>query len=138
MAEWCTGNIYTGSFDHIGRGFVSMFTAFTTENYPEIMFPAYDYSNERVCFPFSSLVYFQNSRWVTLFFAVYLYLGAFFFNALIIGVIIDAYWVVSKDEVKSERTQVRKSLALAWGKLVGNDAEEDYNKISVEDPKPVL
>ena len=72
---------------------------------------------------------------MTLFFAVYLYLGTFFFNALIIGVIIDAYWVVSKDEVKSERTQVRKSLALAWGKLVGNDAEEDYNKISVEDPK---
>jgi hypothetical protein len=47
-AEWCTGNIFTGSFDHIGRGFVSMFTAFTTENYPDIMFPAYDYSNERV------------------------------------------------------------------------------------------
>ncbi|CBY21260.1 unnamed protein product [Oikopleura dioica] len=98
-----------------------MFTAFTTENYPDIMFPAYDYSN--------------NSRWVTLFFAVYLYLGAFFFNALIIGVIIDAYWVVSKDEVKAERTQIRKSLALAWERLVGNDAEEDYNKISVEDAK---
>ena len=72
---------------------------------------------------------------MTLFFAVYLYLGAFFFNALIIGVIIDAYWVVSKDEVKAERTQVRKSLALAWERLVGNDAEEDYNKISVEDKK---
>lgn len=64
-----------------------------------------------------------------------MYLGAFFFNALIIGVIIDAYWVVSKDEVKSERIQIRKSLALAWGKLIGDDADEDINKISVEDPK---
>ena len=72
---------------------------------------------------------------MTLFFAVYLYLGAFFFNALIIGVIIDAYWVVSKDEVKAERTQVRKSLALAWKSFVGNNAEEDLNKISVEDEK---
>ena len=102
------------------------------------MFPAFDYSSERVGQLIQILFLdfnFQNSRWVTLFFSIYLYLGAFFFNALIIGVIIDAYWVVSKDEVKSERTQIRKSLALAWGKLIGDEADEDVNKISVEDPK---
>ena len=42
----------------------------------------------------------QGSQWSSLYFVLYLYLAMFFFSAVIIGVIIDAYWTVSKSLVK--------------------------------------
>ena len=56
-----------------------MFTAFTTENYPSISFPAYHYN-----------------EWLITYFILYLYVCIFFFEAILLGVIIDAYWIVSK------------------------------------------
>lgn len=39
-------NINSGVFDNVGRAFIGMFTAFTTENYPDLMFPAYHFNRE--------------------------------------------------------------------------------------------
>ena len=54
------------------------------------MFPAYHFNHDVL------------SEWSALYFVVYLYFGMFFFNAVILGVIIDAYWSVSKSLVKGK------------------------------------
>lgn len=82
-----------------------MFLAFTTENYPSIAFVAYN----------------LKSGWIT-YFVLYIYVCIFFFEAILLGVIIDAYWVVSKEKIKRERASERANLAMAWNELfVTND-----------------
>ena len=42
--SWCQIDINSGVFDNVGRAFAGMFTLFTTENYPDIIFPAYHFN----------------------------------------------------------------------------------------------
>ena len=120
-------NINSGVFDNVGRAFIGMFTMFSTENYPDLMFPAYHFNHALL------------SEWSSLYFVIYLYLGMFFFNAVIIGVIIDAYWSVSKAIVKTDRIQIRKSLAIGWNELLKGDdlsgLEGSNQKIAVDDER---
>ena len=42
-------------------------------------------------------------------------------QAILLGVIIDAYWVVSKEKIKRERQSERVNLAKAWNELLTTD-----------------
>lgn len=88
-----------------------MFTAFTTENYPSVAFPAY-----------------EQSEWLISYFIVYLYVCIFLFEAVLLGVIIDAYWIVSKEKLKEDRYYVRECLIDAWIELLGEESTEDSEK----------
>ena len=86
-----------------------MFLAFTTENFPSIAFAAYN----------------LKSGWIT-YFILYIYVCIFFFEAILLGVIIDAYWVVSKEKIKRERAAERVNLAKAWNVLF-----QDQNVVEI-------
>ena len=102
--DYCHVDQNSGAFDHLWNSFITMFLAFTTENFPSIAFPAYDYKR----------------GWMA-YFILYIYVCIFFFEAILLGVIIDAYWVVSKEKIKRERQSERVNLAKAWNELLTTD-----------------
>ncbi|XP_071963410.1 uncharacterized protein [Antedon mediterranea] len=103
----CTDNytttetsVYFGAFNNIGVSFLRMFVLLSTENYPEIMIPAY------IPNPFSFF-----------YFGIYLFVGVFFLTAILLAIIVDSYWEFAKKDVKKERSRERAELAKAWNLL---------------------
>ncbi|XP_074663159.1 uncharacterized protein LOC141915498 isoform X3 [Tubulanus polymorphus] len=96
-------NIYHGNFDHVGYGILRLFALLTTENYPAFMMPAYGAN---------TLNFF--------FFGIFLYAGVFFLLAILLAIIVDNYWKLSKRHVKEERKRDRIELAKAWNILDPN------------------
>lgn len=91
---------YKGQFSNCLLAFVRMFVLITTENYPAVMLPAYDYHN-------ASFIYFM----------VFIYFGVFILMSILLAIVVDNYWTIAKANVKKERLQGRKELALAWNLL---------------------
>ena len=54
--SWCQIDINSGVFDNVGRAFAGMFTLFTTENYPDIIFPAYHFNAAKKTSNFSLIL----------------------------------------------------------------------------------
>ncbi|XP_030854181.1 uncharacterized protein LOC115929441 isoform X2 [Strongylocentrotus purpuratus] len=102
-ASNCTGNstnVYVGAFDHVGITSLRLFVLLSTENYPDLMIPAY-----------------RTSHWNFLYFGIFLFVGVFFLTAIILAIIVDSYWSFAKKHVKKERARERAELAKAWNLL---------------------
>lgn len=63
------------AFDHFGVAALQVFVLLTTENYPEIMMPA-----------------FNVTEWSFFYFGLFLYVGVFFLTAIVLAIIVDSYW----------------------------------------------
>nr|XP_054758693.1 uncharacterized protein LOC129264776 isoform X2 [Lytechinus pictus] len=99
----CTGNstnVYVGAFDHVGITSLRLFVLLSTENYPDLMIPAY-----------------ATSHWNFLYFGIFLFVGVFFLTAIMLAIIVDSYWSFAKKHVKKERARERAELAKAWNLL---------------------
>ncbi|XP_071834733.1 uncharacterized protein [Apostichopus japonicus] len=92
--------IYTGSFDNVAITFLRLFVLLSTENYPEVMIPAY--SQSKVTF---------------IYFGIFLFVGVFFLTAILLAIVVDSYWEFAKKHVKEERSRERAELAKAWNLL---------------------
>ncbi|XP_071481798.1 uncharacterized protein [Diadema antillarum] len=93
-------NVYIGAFDHVGISFLRLFVLLSTENYPDVMIPA-----------------FTSSRWNFLYFGLFVFVGVFFLTAIMLAIIVDSYWSFAKKHVKKERARERAELAKAWNLL---------------------
>ncbi|XP_023932786.1 uncharacterized protein LOC106174392 isoform X2 [Lingula anatina] len=93
-------NVYTGAFDNIGIAALRLFVLLTTENYPDLMVPAYDKQH-------ANFIYF----------GIYLYVGVFFLTAILLAIVVESYWAVAKTHVKRERKREREELVKAWNIL---------------------
>lgn len=65
---------FTGSFDHVGIGFIRLFVLVTTENYPDVMLPAYR----------------ENKR-SFVFFGVFLVFGVFYILPMLLAVVMVSF-----------------------------------------------
>ncbi|PIK51700.1 putative two pore calcium channel protein 1 isoform X3 [Apostichopus japonicus] len=92
--------IYTGSFDNVAITFLRLFVLLSTENYPEVMIPAY--SQSKVTF---------------IYFGIFFFVGVFFLTAILLAIVVDSYWEFAKKHVKEERSRERAELAKAWNLL---------------------
>ena len=97
-------NIYKGEFSNFALAFVRMFVLITTENYPDVMDPVYEYHNV-------TIVYY----------AVFIYFGVFVLMSILLAIVVDNYWTIAKMNAKKERLRGRKELAIAWN-LLGDGA----------------
>ena len=100
---------YQGEFSNAALAFVRMFVLITTENYPDVMTPVYDYHK-------ASIIYY----------IVFIYFGVFILTSILLAIVVDNYWTIAKMNVKKERLRGRKELAIAWnliGDGAGNKAE---------------
>nr|XP_039267523.1 voltage-dependent P/Q-type calcium channel subunit alpha-1A-like isoform X1 [Styela clava] len=111
---WNCTNVYSGAFDHVAIASLHMFVLMSTENYPDVIIPAYDVS-------VANFFYFM----------FYLYAGVFFLTAILLAIIVESYWEYSKKHVKLERLRQREELIKAWNLLDLNGS----GFLSVDDPK---
>ena len=86
-------SLWVGSFDNIGIAFTRLFVLFTTENYPMFMEPAY-----------------ADSEYSFVYFFVFLYLGVFFLNSIVLALIVNIYLEYADKQVLSERKKEWKGL----------------------------
>ncbi|XP_062498829.1 two pore calcium channel protein 1-like isoform X2 [Corticium candelabrum] len=109
-----SGQVYKGAFDNVGIAALRLFVLITTENYPSLIFPTY----------------LRRARsWF--FFGAFIYIGVFILTAILLAIIVEAYWLYFKITVKEERYREREELAKAWN-LLDPLANGD---LPVEDPK---
>ena len=92
--------IYRGQFKHAGLAFIRMFVLITTENYPQVMMPAYEFHHASFTF-----------------FMFFIYFGVFILMSILLAIVVDNYWTIAKMNVKRERLRGRKELAVAWNLL---------------------
>lgn len=97
-------NIYKNEFKNAALAFVRMFVLITTENYPDVMKPVYDYHS-------ATIIYYM----------IFIYFGVFIFTSILLAIVVDNYWTIAKMSVKKERLRGRKELAIAWN-LLGDGA----------------
>lgn len=95
-----SSNVYTGVFDNIAIAFLRLFVLLTSENYPDVMVPA---------FTVFKINFF--------YFGIFLYVGVFFLTAVLLAIVVDSYWALSKKHVKHERKRERAELLKAWNIL---------------------
>ncbi|CAH1793102.1 unnamed protein product [Owenia fusiformis] len=93
-------NVYTGAYDHILIGALRLFALLSTENYPELMIPAYSVNNANFFY-----------------FGIFLYFGVFILTTVLLAIVVESYWDVSKKYIKKERKRERTELAKAWNLL---------------------
>lgn len=96
-----TGGVdYNGAFDDPVIAFIRMFVLVTTENYPDIMMPAYNHNK-------ASFV----------FFALFLVIGVFYILPMLLAVVMDSYLSATGKQVKKDRKKERKKLIEAFNFL---------------------
>ncbi|XP_033096631.1 uncharacterized protein LOC117100901 isoform X2 [Anneissia japonica] len=93
-------SVYHGAFNNVAITFLRLFVLLSTENYPEIMIPAY-----------------IGNHFSFFYFGIYLFVGVFFLTAILLAIIVDSYWEFAKKDVKKERARERAELAKAWNLL---------------------
>eukprot|EP00118_Oscarella_pearsei_P004455 m.19116 g.19116 ORF g.19116 m.19116 type:complete len:1269 (+) comp27790_c0_seq3:144-3950(+) len=93
-------SIYEGSYNNLGIAALRLFVLLTTENYPDIFLPAW-----------------TQSKLSWFFYGAFIYIGVFILTAILLAIIVDAYWTFSKVHVKEERAREREELAKAWNLL---------------------
>ena len=102
--ETSDSETYQGEFSNAALAFIRMFVLITTENYPDVMLPVYEYHH--VTF---------------IYFVVFIYFGVFILMSILLAIVVDNYWTIAKMNVKKERLRGRKELAIAWN-LLGDGA----------------
>ena len=102
-------DVYKGQFSNVGLAFIRLFVLITTENFPDVMKPAYSFHP-------ATFIYF----------VVFIYVGVFILLSILLAVVVDNYWTIAKTNVKEERLQVRKELAIAWN-LLGRGAGTSFS-----------
>lgn len=65
------------AFDNFGIAALHVFVLLTTENYPELMLPA-----------------FNITEWSFIYFGSFLYVGVFFLTSIVLAIVVDSYWYV--------------------------------------------
>eukprot|EP00039_Didymoeca_costata_P008204 m.109064 g.109064 ORF g.109064 m.109064 type:complete len:1147 (-) comp13990_c0_seq1:70-3510(-) len=89
-----------GSFDNILISSLRTFVLFSTENYPEVILPAWDHS-----------------RWSFVFFFVFIYIGVFFLRSFLLATIVHIYFNRAGQQVTKERKKEWKGLIKAFSLL---------------------
>lgn len=85
------------NFDSLDKSFLSLFVCLTTANYPDVMMPAY-----------------RGSRWTPLFFVIFLGVGLFFLQNLLLAVVIEHFGMAEKMKFRRLFMHTRKALRLAF------------------------
>ena len=85
------------NFDSLDESFLSLFVCLTTANYPDVMMPAY-----------------RRSRWTPLFFILFLGIGLYFLQNLLLAVAIEHFGMAEKTKFQRLFVHTRKALRLAF------------------------
>eukprot|EP00043_Microstomoeca_roanoka_P013527 m.132621 g.132621 ORF g.132621 m.132621 type:complete len:1844 (+) comp15779_c0_seq1:152-5683(+) len=91
---------FTGAFDNVLVAFVHMFVLATSENYPDVMLPAFRYS-------WSGF----------LFFGLFVLLALFYVLPMALALVNDAFWRAQGLQWKKDRKKERKTLIKAFNIL---------------------
>ncbi|XP_065845102.1 sodium channel protein type 7 subunit alpha-like isoform X2 [Oscarella lobularis] len=95
-----TDNVYCGAYNNLLIAALRLFVLLTTENYPDLFLPAWD-----------------DTKLSWFFYGAFIYIGVFILTAILLAIIVDAYWTFAKVHVKEERAREREELAKAWNLL---------------------
>ena len=91
------GSPLDGNFDNIGEAMLSLLVLLSTENYPDIMYPALD----------ASPIY-------AVFFIVFILVGIFIFFSVLTAIIFDMYKEIHETRIIAARVEERKGLIAAF------------------------
>lgn len=107
-----TPSEYSQSYDNIFIASFRMFILLTTENYPDVMIPAY--------------WILSPSTWF--YFGFFILVGLYLLQSFILAVIVDAFWSYNKKTLKMDREISRITLIKAWNLLdIQNEGKIEIN-----------